>query len=150
MVSKKRKTSSQPTVPRKQLKARTNTSTKLRTTFHTPPREIRQAIFFHAHPYRTTWTEEKEWIAKTAATWRQGCSNSNIIEDIEYVEGKMMEQLTRELKEAMGWDWAELSRQEIILTRYMAWPRTTSTVVWTLGKPIKTCLVVLKVPALRN
>lgn len=62
----------------------------------------------------------------------------------------MMEQLTRELKEAMGWDWAELSRQEIILTRYMAWPRTTSTVVWTIGKPIKTCLVVLKVPALRN
>ncbi|TLD29765.1 hypothetical protein E2P81_ATG06059 [Venturia nashicola] len=154
-MAKKRRAIAQPPEVRQQFKALPDPSTGSKTTLLSLPRELRQAIFLLARPHRTTWTEEKEWIQKTAEIWRRAFADPAVNEDIGYVEQKVVERLTKELKDGMGWEWAELQRQEISLDKEAfencLWGRLVrpTGVEWTIGKPGKTCLVVLKVLGLK-
>lgn len=84
-------------------------ATRPRTTFHDLPRELRQSILLLARPWRTAWTEEKKWMAKTISVFKE--VNPRLLDDVEYVEKKWMRSLTEELRGA-GFTWKSLSKKE--------------------------------------
>lgn len=84
-------------------------SNRPRTSFLDLPRELRQSILLLARPWRTAWTDEKEWMAMTLSVLKE--VDPRLSEDVKYVGIRWMRLLTDELEDA-GYTWESLKKNE--------------------------------------